>query len=166
MAVDGAHGAEGGAPALDVIERQTAVLVRNFELLHRRSDAHEQLDRAEYLLLRVLAEHGPQDINSLAALLGLDPSTAGRQVSALTRQELVERTPAATDRRRCIVTPTSEGLRLMEAVRAARSERLAGLLDGWDEEELRLLGAMFTKYNRAVAEHFLTPPADLPVPAL
>ena len=85
-------GVDDGSPeALDVIERQAAVLVRNFELLHRRTDIHDDLDRAEYLLLRMLSESGSQDITTLAALLGLDPSTAGRQVSALARQGLVER---------------------------------------------------------------------------
>jgi DNA-binding MarR family transcriptional regulator len=152
-------GVDGSLEALDVIERQAAVLVRNFELLYRRTDIHDDLDRAEYLLLRVLSEYGPQDINTLAAALGLDPSTAGRQVSALRQQGFVERTPAPADRRRCVVTPTAEGLRRMDGVRARRAESLADLLDGWTETELRTLGAMFTMYNRSVAQKFLT---DLP----
>ncbi|SFF71158.1 DNA-binding transcriptional regulator, MarR family [Actinacidiphila alni] len=150
--------------ALDVIEHQAAVLVRNFELLYRRTDIHDDLDRAEYLLLRTLAESGPQDINSLAAALGLDPSTAGRQVAALQGLGLVARSPAPTDRRRSIITPTGEGLRRMEEVRVRRAESLAGLLEGWSEEERHTLGVMFTKYNRSVAERFLTA-APAPEPA-
>lgn len=159
MAVD------GSLAALDVIERQTAVLVRNLEMVYRRTDIHDDLDRAEYLLLRTLSEAGPQDINTLAAGLGLDPSTAGRQVSALRRQGMVERAPAATDRRRSIITPTAAGLRRMEAVRSARAESHADLLGGWTEEELRTLGAMFTKYNAAMARKFLAGAADVPVTA-
>jgi DNA-binding MarR family transcriptional regulator len=147
---------DGSTEALDVIERQAAVLVRNFELLYRRTDIHDDLDRAEYLLLRVLSENGPQDINTLAGSLGLDPSTAGRQVSALRRQGLVERAAAPTDRRRSIITPTAQGLRRMDGVRGRRAESLADLLGGWSEAELHTLGAMFTKYNGAVAEKFLT----------
>ena len=160
-------GVDGRLEALDVIERQTAVLVRNLEMLYRRTDIHDDLDRAEYLLLRTLSEAGPQDINTLAAGLGLDPSTAGRQVSALCRQGLVERAPAATDRRRSIITPTAAGLRRMEAVRSARAESLADLFGGWAEEELRTLGSMFAKYNGAMARKFLagTPDADVPVTA-
>lgn len=152
---------DGTSAALDVIEQQAAVLVRNFELLYRRTDIHDDLDRAEYLLLRTLAESGPQDINSLAARLGLDPSTAGRQVAALQGQDLVTRSPAPTDRRRSIITPTGEGLRRMEDVRARRAESLAGLLEDWSEEDRRTLGVMFTKYNRSVAARFLNAP---PVP--
>ncbi|BBA98214.1 putative MarR family transcriptional regulator [Actinacidiphila reveromycinica] len=163
----GVTGADGGLAALDVIERQTAVLVRNFEMFHRRSDIHDDLDRAEYLLLRTLSEVGPQDINTLAAALGLDPSTVGRQVSALCRQGLVGRAPAAADRRRSIITPTADGLRRMDAVRAARAQSLADMLGGWTEEELRTLGAMFAKYNGAVTRKYLadTERAAAPAPA-
>ena len=155
-------GVDGSLEALEVIERQTAVLVRNLEMLYRRTDIHDDLDRAEYLLLRTLSEAGPQDINTLAAGLGLDPSTAGRQVSALRRQGLVKCAPAATDRRRSIITPTEVGLRRMEAVRCARAESLADLFRGWTEEDLRTLGSMFTKYNGAMARKFLAGAPDVP----
>lgn len=143
-------------PALEVIEYQAAVLVRNFELLSRRTGAHDELDRAEYLLLRILAACGPQDINSLAALLGLDPSTAGRQVTSLCKQGLVAKTPAEADRRRSIITPTPEGTRLMESVRTLRYRNHADLLEGWSEEDLQTLATMFARYNRAVGAKFLT----------
>ncbi|MEY9940176.1 MarR family winged helix-turn-helix transcriptional regulator [Streptacidiphilus sp. MAP5-3] len=148
--------------ALGVIERQTAVLARNFELLHRRTDIHDDLDRAEYLLLRTLDQHGPMDINSLAVCLGLDPSTAGRQVSVLQRGGLVQRAPAPADRRRSIITPTDDGLRRMEVVRERRTESLAALLAGWSQEDLDTLGTMFDRYNRAVAAEYLSEPARDP----
>jgi DNA-binding MarR family transcriptional regulator len=149
-------GVDGNHTALEVIEHQTAVLVRNFELLNRRTDVHDDLDRAEYLLLRVLAEYGPQHINSLAALLGLDPSTAGRQVAGLRRKGLVVGARAGADRRRSIVTPTPEGRHLMEAVRTRRADNLADLLADWSEDDLRHLGVMFAKYNSTVAAKYLT----------
>jgi DNA-binding MarR family transcriptional regulator len=148
------------SPALAVIERETAVLIRHIELLHRRTDLHDDLDRASYLLLRTLADCGPMDINGLAASLGLDPSTAGRQVCVLKDAGLVERSPAPEDRRRSIITPTGEGLRLMETVRRRRTEYLADLLSGWSADELASLGAMFDKYNRAIAAKHLIGSTD------
>ena len=142
--------------ALAVIERQTAVLIRNIEMLYRRTDLHDDLDRASYLLLRTLDDCGPMDINGLAASLGLDPSTAGRQVCVLKDAGLVERSPAPEDRRRSIITPTGEGLRLLEMVRGRRTENLADLLTGWSEDDLDTLGAMFDKYNRAITAKYLT----------
>ena len=144
------------AQALASVERQTAVLMRHFEMLHRRSDIHDMLDRAEYLLLRALDEAGPMDINTLAASLGLDPSTAGRQVSALQGSGFVERSPAPGDRRRSIVTPTAEGLARMNHVRRLRTESTADLLGDWSDEDVRTLGMMFDKYNRCVAARYLT----------
>ena len=151
----------GVDPALDVIERQTAVLMRNFELLHRRTDVHDRLDRAHYLLLRTLSDGGPMTITTLACTLGLDPSTAGRQVSALTAAGLVERTADPADRRRWVVTPTADGLREMRVVRDRRTESHAELLGDWDPEDLRTLGTMLDRYNRAVAARYLlTPPTE------
>jgi DNA-binding MarR family transcriptional regulator len=150
------------SPALAVIERQTAVLIRHIEMLYRRSDVHDDLDRASYLLLCTLDDCGPTDINGLAASLGLDPSTAGRQVCVLKDAGLVERSPAPEDRRRSIITPTGEGLRRMETVREQRTENLADLLSGWSTGDLDALGAMFDKYNRAIAAKYLTGSTDGP----
>ena len=147
---------DDASEVLGVIERQTAVLMRHFEMLYRRSGVHDDLDRAEYLLLRTLDDCGPMDINGLATSLGLDPSTAGRQVAVLQNTGLVLKSPAPDDRRRSIITPTAEGLRRMTTVRERRTENVADLLADWTDDELRTLGVLFDKYNRAVAAKYLT----------
>lgn len=152
---DGPDTAQGAL--VDRIERQAAFLNRNFELLHRRTDIHERLDRADYLMLRTLAvAERSLDINALATMLGLDPSTAGRQVAALRRKGLAETAPDPADRRRSLITPTQEGLARALEVRRLRADGFAELLADWDEEDLRTLGDMFQKYNRAVARRYLT----------
>ena len=147
----------GGGTTVEEIELQSAILVRHFEMLRRRSDIYSQLDRAEYLLLRTLDAAGPTDICGLAAALGLDPSTAGRQVTAMEAHGLVHRTPSRTDRRRSIVEPSALGRRRMEEVRARRTQVTADLLAGWTDDELRTLAEMFTRYNGTVARHYLSP---------
>lgn len=142
--------------ALDVVEWQAAVLVRHFEMLRRRTDVHDDLDRAEYLLLRTLDDCGPMAIAGLAAALGLDPSTAGRQVAAMQDAGLVDRSPAPADRRCSIITPTDAGLRRMREVRRRRADNTAELLADWSETDVRTLATMFTRYNRAVATRYLT----------
>jgi DNA-binding MarR family transcriptional regulator len=140
-----------------VIERATVVLVRNFELVRRRSDVYIQLDRSEYLLLRTLDQSGPLDIDSLATALGLDPSTAGRQVSVMHDKGLVKRSPGATDRRRSIISPTVNGNRFMDATQDRLHAVLSSLLHDWSQEDLRTLGEMFTRFNQAVADQFVYP---------
>jgi DNA-binding MarR family transcriptional regulator len=155
---EGDH-AEGSDP-LDVIEMAAAALVRNFELLRRRSDIYTELDQAEYLLLRTLHRIGPADICTLATALGLDPSTAGRQVAAIQAKGLVARQPASTDRRRSIVSPTEEGHRRMTTTRDRRRDSARRILAGWSEDDLHTLGEMFTRYNEAVADTYLRPTTD------
>ncbi len=141
---------------LDRIELQSAVLVRHFEMLRRRSDVYADLERAEYLLLRKLEAAGPLDICGTAAQLGVDPSTAGRQVAVLVDRDLVRRTPAPEDRRRSIVALTAKGRRLMERVRGQRLEATRALLDGWTEDERRTLADVFGRYNETVADRYLS----------
>lgn len=146
---------EAPVAALEVIERQTAVLMRHLELLRRRTDSYRELDRAEYLMLRTLAETGPVHINTLACALGVDPSTAGRQVAVMQDAGLVEREPGATDRRRSVIAMTDEGTRRMDAVRRRRVDNAAELLAEWSADDLHILGEMFTRYNKAVAKRYL-----------
>jgi DNA-binding MarR family transcriptional regulator len=141
---------------LDVIEMAAVTMVRNFELMRRRSDVYIELDRSEYLLLRTLDQLGPLDIYSLATALGLDPSTAGRQVSVMHGKGLVKRTPAATDRRRSIISPTAKGLRQMVVTRTRNRDFLKGLLDGWASDDVSTLSRMFTRFNDAVADLYLS----------
>jgi DNA-binding MarR family transcriptional regulator len=141
---------------LDVLEMATAVLMRNFELLRRRSAVYKELDKAEYLLLRTLDRLGPADIGTLASAVGLDPSTAGRQVAVLESKALVDRTPAAADRRRSIIAPTDEGHRRMETTRARRRDATQEILADWTPDDISELGTLLTRYNKAVADRYLS----------
>jgi DNA-binding MarR family transcriptional regulator len=144
--------------ALSGVERQLAVLIRHVELLHRRSDLHELLDRAGYLLLRALDEKGAMNINSLGSLLGLDPSTVGRQVAALQSAGLVERAPDPADRRSSFITPTAEGLTRLRITRKLRTECVTDLLAEWTDAEVQTFAEIVEKYNNAVAAKYLAGP--------
>ncbi|HEX6454028.1 MAG TPA: MarR family transcriptional regulator [Trebonia sp.] len=149
---------------LDVIELAMAILTRNVELTRNRSDIDTDLDRSEYLLLRTLVHTGPADIGTLAGILGLDPSTAGRQVAVMVRKGLVDRTAAPGDRRRAVVTATGTGRRLLDATSRRRRGLFASLLADWSDDDLDMLGALVTRFNQAVARAYLTPPAPPPPP--
>ncbi|MCX2730298.1 MarR family winged helix-turn-helix transcriptional regulator [Saccharopolyspora sp. NFXS83] len=144
-----------GCDPLDVIEFQTAVLVRNLEMLCRRGDLYQEVDRAGYLLLRTLIARGPSDITCLAAALGLDPSTTGRQVLAAQRAGYVTRAPGGADRRRSIVHVTGPGVDAVDAVHARRRTCTEAMLTGWSEQDLRVLSDVITRYNQAIADEFL-----------
>ena len=153
-----------GRDPLDAIELAMAILARNAELVRSRSDINIDLDRSEYLLLRTLAHTGPADIGTLATTLGLDPSTAGRQVPAMLRKGLVDRTAAPADRRRVVITPTDTGRRLLHATSRRRRELYARLLADWSDDDLHMFGAIMTRVNQAIARDYLTPPSPPPPP--
>ncbi|GAA3431212.1 MarR family winged helix-turn-helix transcriptional regulator [Kutzneria kofuensis] len=145
------------AAALDVLELATAVLARNFELLRRRSDVYKELDKSEYLLLRTLDQLGPIDVSTLASAVGLDPSTAGRQVTVMRGRELVTKIHDTADRRRWIIAPTEQGLELMALTRQRRLAVSAELLGDWTPDELRTFAELLTRHNNAVATRYLNP---------
>ncbi|MFR9729729.1 MarR family winged helix-turn-helix transcriptional regulator [Saccharopolyspora sp. MS10] len=151
----GASGTGDECGPLDAIEFQTAVLARNLEMLCRRGDLYQEVDRAAYLLLRTLIFRGPTDISCLAAALGLDPSTTGRQVLAAERAGLLTRSPCPADRRRSIAQVTDRGVGAVQAVHARRIDGTAALLADWDEQDRRAFADLVTRYNQAIAAEFL-----------
>lgn len=139
---------------LKEVEFQTAILVRNLEMLKRRSDFYQEVDRAGYLLLRTLEKTGPLTISDLSSILGLDPSTVGRQVNVVHTSGLVTKTPDPHDQRRSIVSVTEAGQQAMRAVQHRRLEGTTEILDGWSEKDLRVLTNMFTRYNHEIADRY------------
>lgn len=137
------------------IEVQAAVLTRNFELLRRRRTQQREVDRAEYLLLRTLADLGASSIGRLADALGLDASTVGRQVGVLERAGWAERVTDPDDGRRTIVTITASGRSAMRRTSRERRRRTEEMLGHWTEEDLRALATAFRRYNVEVTRQYL-----------
>jgi DNA-binding MarR family transcriptional regulator len=122
--------------ALGVIETQVAMLMRLGEATRRSSPRpHRALDRAAYVILRLLQESGPQNVSTVAARLNLDGSTVTRQVSALHRDGLVDRTPDPRDGRGSVVAATAEGLAQADAVSRARRDLYDTVLSDWSEQD-------------------------------
>ncbi len=81
--------------------------------------------------------------NALGRLTYMDPATTMGVIQRLTARELVRRTPDVRDRRRMLLTITSEGLRLVETLEASAhkvtSETLKPLSEGEQQHFLELL---------------------------
>ncbi|AGL15316.1 MarR family winged helix-turn-helix transcriptional regulator [Actinoplanes sp. N902-109] len=122
--------------ALGSIETQVAMLIRLGEATRRSSPRpHRALDRAAYVILRLLRESGPQNISTVAQRLSLDGSTVTRQVSAMHREGLVERSPDPDDGRGTVIAATKRGLDQVEAVSKARRELYDTILKDWNAQD-------------------------------
>jgi DNA-binding MarR family transcriptional regulator len=138
--------------SLGEIETQIALLMRLAEATRRATPlaAHRALDRAAYVILRHLADAGPQNVSALAARLNLDGSTVTRQVTAMQRAGLIRREADPHDGRGTVVAPTEAGLRRLAAVRAARGRLYGEMLADWTPEDRETLAVMLRRLNEAL----------------
>ncbi|MEU4553098.1 MarR family winged helix-turn-helix transcriptional regulator [Micromonospora violae] len=134
------------------IETEVALLMRFGEATRRATGTaeHRVLDRAAYVILRHLADAGPQNVSALAARLNLDGSTVTRQVSALQRDGLITRTPDPSDGRGTVISPTPAGLQRMAAVQAARTRLYGDMLADWTTDDRETLARLLTRLNEAL----------------
>jgi DNA-binding MarR family transcriptional regulator len=79
--------------------------------------------------LQLIAERGAISTSSLAMLLGIDPSTASRNLSGLERAGLITRKKGADDGRQTDVRLTPRGKRAADACSSESLQTYAGLLD-------------------------------------
>jgi len=129
----------------ETIEREIGELARVLEAMQRRRNY--PLDRAQYLLLRVLEARGPTPTTTLADLLLLDDSTVTRQIATMEDAELVAREPNPNDRRSSLIHATRHGLTVMRKMRRMRLERIDRLVADWSGAERDSLAALLTKLN-------------------
>lgn len=85
----------GADVTIATIEDSVVTIVREATLSSVQERFVEQagvaVERADYDVLRGVAEHGPVRVTDLARQLGVDPSTASRQVKTLERQGMLAR---------------------------------------------------------------------------
>jgi DNA-binding MarR family transcriptional regulator len=138
-----------GDPTIATVETEVALLMRRGEATRRAApaDLHPALDRAAYLLLRRLAQTGPQNVNALADALSLDGSTVTRQVAVLVRDGLATRHRDPSDGRSILVAPTPAGRSRMEAVRTARHAVYATVLADWSDDDRAALANLLGRLN-------------------
>lgn len=113
-----------------------------------RAGAGLPLDRAAYPLLGGIAECGPIRLSDLAERLGVQVSTASRQVKDLEQAGLVARTRDPGDARVSLLALAPAGKEALVKLRASWRQALTDILESWpdaDREALaRLLGRLAT----------------------
>ncbi|MGX1750180.1 MarR family winged helix-turn-helix transcriptional regulator [Glutamicibacter protophormiae] len=142
---------------MNIIKRRTAdieyeqmLLSRYFVAQHRGGNG---LDRSAYLLLSQIDARGPMTIAELSAALRLDVSTLQRQVTAVVRDGLLERSmdPSGSAARKLIMT--SHGRALLETVRKGYIRDLDAITSDWSVEDVNTFAELLRRYNGAI-EHF------------
>jgi DNA-binding MarR family transcriptional regulator len=152
---EGAGDEPRGTDAIGVIELELIKLVRHLETFGRRSSLYVRVDRAGYLVMRMLDELGPVTANALARSLRLDSSTVTRQITALESQGFVERCANPADGRSSTIVLTRRGRQSMRDVEAERRRHIEALVSGWEDASQVDLGIALTRLNNALVESVL-----------
>ena len=127
------------SPELDELGRAFRRVFRTLSRLRGR-DTHlggAELSHAQFELLIVLYERGELAAGELAAAAQLTPGTVTQMLEHLAESGHVERVRSETDRRVVVSRLTTQGMRKIEAKRAAWQERWESALQGMGPGELR-----------------------------
>jgi DNA-binding MarR family transcriptional regulator len=103
------------------------------------------LDRAAYAVVSRLSDCGPVRLSELAYRMGVDVSTACRQVQALEQAGLVTRTVDPADRRATLLRLSEEGTLVLGRVREVRRAQLAKALRAWPAEDRRQFATLLDR---------------------
>jgi DNA-binding MarR family transcriptional regulator len=136
----------------ETLERELAYLSRALEAVQRRRNY--PLDRAQYLLLRVLEDEGPQSIATLACRLLLDGSTVTRQIAAMEAQGLINRHQNPNDGRSILVYATRQGISIAARMKEMRLDRITKLFGDWSGTEREMFAKLLTKFNASLNAKF------------
>ncbi len=132
------------------VEYELMFLNRALEALQRKRTY--PLERAEFIILRTLAEGGAATVGGLARVLLLDDSTMTRQVAALAEKGLVRRTANPADRRAGLIGVTRKGAVLMEDMLVLRRERVGRYIADWEPAERKAFGRLLGRFNARLVE--------------
>ncbi|RCK69392.1 MarR family transcriptional regulator [Desertihabitans brevis] len=106
-----------------------------------------RLDPHTFMLLTTVREHSPLRVQDLAALLGLDASTASRHVKSLEAAGLVERAADPDDRRASLVRISQRGEDAWTADRDTRSALLHQTIESWAPDDRERLTSLLIRLN-------------------
>jgi DNA-binding MarR family transcriptional regulator len=134
---------------------ELTALLRSLKELHAHvvESASVACEPAAAVALTRLDKLGPVRLTTLAAELGLDPSSASRQVAALERAGLVGKEKDDTDQRACLLVLTPEGRAAATTLRSAFGARLAERTPGFTAAEVEDLSDRLARFNADLTAH-------------
>ncbi len=136
------------AAAIDAVQRELTAVARRARSLASR--IHPNLTLVTYTLLDHLHERGGCRGTDLAAFFMLDKSTVSRQIAALEKLGLVERTADPEDLRGQIIRASEAGEQLLRDVREQRHVAFLERLADWPDDDLERFAEYLARYNARI----------------
>ena len=117
--------------------RAVHVVARALGRVHRERARVGSVTPQQAETLQLIAERGAVSTSSLAARLGIDPSTASRNLSGLERGGFITRKKGADDGRQTDVRLTPRGRRIADSFSNGAGQTFASFLDKLPRAELQ-----------------------------
>jgi DNA-binding MarR family transcriptional regulator len=106
----------------------------------------------QFRTLVILANRGSVNLATLAGLLHVKPSAAGRMVDRLVGAGLIDRLPHPTSRRELLATLTPRGRRVVRQVTTQRRREIARIVEQMPPSERHGLVRALTTFTAAGGE--------------
>jgi DNA-binding MarR family transcriptional regulator len=125
-----------------------ASVVREYlelQLLHEVSDG--DLSLSQFHLLKLITLDGEHQMGQVAEFLGISPPAATKNIDKMERLGLVSRVPSTGDRRATLLAASPQGKQLVSRFESLKEARLAPVLEGFSEKELKQLSDLLERFS-------------------
>lgn len=136
--------------------QQRAIFSSLFIMGNRLQTSFDKLDPVVTLkqfMLLTMVKNAPQEgltLTQIGELLGSSRQTAKKLALSLEKKQLVHIQQSSQDKRKSLLTITSEGLDYFAKVAALHNTALSRLFEGYSDEELAQFFAIFMKLYAGV----------------
>lgn len=113
----------------DRFARAVQVVARGLGRISRERARSGELTPQQAETLQLIAEKGAVSTSQLAVILGIDPSTASRNLAGLEEDGYVQRKKGMEDGRQTDIRLTPKGKRLAELATSGATQAFSTLLD-------------------------------------
>ena len=150
-------GTQSAAATEESLDAITDALLTASRLLvaisaHSIALVDETITIPQFRVLVILSDRGPVNLATLAALLGVQPSAAGRMVDRLVSAGLIDRQPHPSSRRELLAALTSRGRQVVRKVTLHRRVDIARIVERMPPSEHQGLVRALTAFAAAGGE--------------
>lgn len=116
------------------------------------AQVNETITIPQFRTLVILSNRGPVNLATLAGLLDVKPSAAGRMVDRLVAAGLIDRLPHPNSRRELLAELTDRGRQVVRHVTAQRRAEIARIVEKMPPAERQGLVRALTAFTAAGGE--------------
>ncbi len=145
----------------DRFARAVQTVARGLGRISRERARADEVTPQQAETLQLISERGAVSTSMLATLLGIDPSTASRNLAGLQDAGLVTRKKATDDGRQTDVRLTPKGKRAADAVAASSAQALSNVLEKINRGDRQKVLDALDALAKAIEEQSVNGPARL-----